>query len=401
MPTPFRALKDKNFRGFFLAQLISMSGTWTQGIAQSWLVYKLTHSGWWLGVIMFCNHFPAFVVSPIAGVFADRGERRHLLMVTQCVQITQALVLAGLVFTHLIQPWHIAVLAFLLGIMEGIDITVRHTITPDLVQRKDLPGAIALQAVNNNLSRILGPTIAGIVIGTVGDAWCFVVNAVSFFPMIFWLITVRLKRNTAGSPESTLKSALITGVAYVLKTPFVFRLIALSTFVCIVLSMYTALLPIIAKSVLKGDAQTLAWLTGMLGLGSVGGALLFGRTAAAEGQRYYLKRSVLTFGIGILGLALATRVEFASAAMFTIGFSQMGIFPRINLLLNHTAIEQMRGRVMAVYTMTFMGTVPFGALISGWCADRVGAPMVTAVAGLIAIAGGGALYWMERGEKIK
>lgn len=366
-----------------------------QGVAQSWLIYKLTGSGAWLGIIFFCNHFPAFVMSPIAGVIADRGDRRRVLMVTQVLQIFQALLLAALIVTGKVQAWHIAVLATMLGAIEGIDITIRHTLAPDIVSKENLSSAIALHAMIMNVSRILGASLAGVIIGALGSVWCFVLNATSFLPMLWWLRFFGPKKTTREREGGSFFESLVSGWGFVLNEGVVFRMVAISTFVCLVLSMYFPLLPVFAKSVLRGDAETLGWLMSMLGFGAVVGAVFYGQMAEVPKQILSLKKSMLVYGAGILLLAFSKQIVISTVAMFLIGFSQMGIFPRIAYILNTIVSERMRGRVMSAYTMTFMGTVPLGSLVSGWCADRVGAPMVAMVGGVTALAGAAVLYFLE------
>lgn len=401
MPTSFRALKDRFYRKYFVAQIISMSGSWMQGVAQSWLMYRLTHSGWWLGVIVFCNHFPAFLVGPLAGVLADHTDRRKILTVVETIQMLQAIVLGALVWSGHVQPWHIAVLATMLGISEGFDSTARHSFVPELVSKENLSSAIALNAVIMNISRILGPTSAGVLIGAVGETWCFFLNALSFVPMIWLLARMPLPRKVAVTHRSALLDSIKSGWKYILSEPVMFRLNVISAFVCIVMSMYIALLPIFAKTILGGTASTLGWLTSALGCGAIGGALLFGRSEDVHHQISAVKKSVFFYGVSIMVFGLSKTLSLSMCAMFFIGFNQMGVFPRLNFSLQSLVPEHMRGRVMSVYTMTFMGTVPIGGLISGWCADRVGASTVTAVAGLTGVAGGLLLYWMDDFQKAK
>lgn len=357
-----------------------------QSVAQSWLVYRLSHSGYWLGVITFCGQMPAFLMSPLAGVVADRADRRKVLIVVQFIELAQALVLAALVFSGAAQLWHIIVLAVLLGIASAFDMTTRHSFAIDMVGKEDLSSAIALNSVLINITRIFGPMLAGTLLAVLGEAWCFSLNAISYLPVIWSLWTMTVPRNERSSDGRGTWENIVEGFRYARREPVIFRLMILSALVCLIACPYVALLPIFAQNVLSGGPATLAWLTGMLGLGAVTSSLFFKGKSNSYEIRRQLTRDVLCWGAALAVLGLSRNPWLSYGAMFSIGYFMMSLFPTMNTTIQQIVEDRMRGRVMSLYTMTFLGTMPLGSLVIGWAADRFSAPR--------AVTGAGALTFM-------
>lgn len=384
-PASLKVLQNPNYRKYFLGQLISMTGTWTQVVAQSWLVYSLTHSGYWLGVINFAQQLPAFFMSPLAGVVADKLDRRRILITVQIVGFLEAAVLAALVFTGKVQLWQIVVLSVVLGVNSAFEMTARHSFAVDMVGKDELSSAIALNSVVLNAARVFGPAIAGVLLAAVGEAWCFVLNSLSYLPVIAGLVSMRLQRKAAHRARGSVARNIVEGMRYALRDRLIFQLLCLSSFVCLVSSPYVVLLPVLAKHRLGGGPQTLGWLTGMLGVGAVVSALLFTAIHDAKELKRRLSRDVLFWGVGLLMLGVSSNFWISVLAVFVIGFFMMSLFPLVNNAIQHRVDDQMRGRVMSLYTMTFLGTMPLGSLAIGWCSDRFSAPAAIVATGIATV----------------
>ena len=378
---PVGVFKNRNYRLYFFGQLISMSGSWMQGVAQSWLVYRLSHSGYWLGVISLCSSLPAFFLSPMAGVIADRFDRRKILIAEQIFATLQALTIAALVFSGTIQLWHLVVLSILLGLSSAFEMTTRHAFAVDLVGKEDLGHAIALNSILVNGSRIVGPACAGLLIGFLGEAWCFLINALSFIPVIWGLIVIDVKtshRDPHPHPRHFWKDVIepshyLEALRYVRRSPVIFRILILSTFVCLVGTPFSVLLPVFVRTVLNGDAKTLGWLTGMMGVGAIAGAISFTRTADTQILKQKLVKYVLFLGFGIILLGVSRTLWLSLFSMFAIGYFMMSVFPTMNNAIQRLVDDEMRGRTMSLYTMTFLGATPLGSLMVGVLSDHFGA----------------------------
>lgn len=391
---PFTAFRNPNYRLYFFGQTISMAGTWMQSVVQAWLVYRLTGSAHWLGLISFASQIPAFFLSPLAGVVADRMDRRKLLLWVEGVQMLQAFALAALVATDRVQPWHVAALSALLGVATAFDITTRHAFASDMVGKDALPSAIALNAVIINGSRIAGPALGGVALGWIGEAGCFFLNGVSYLAVIFGLLGMRIPdRNPAKRSRLPILAQFAEALCYVRRERGILRLLALATFVSFIAFPYSVLLPVVAKDILGGDAQTLAWLTASAGFGAVAGVLtLGGRGTTFQQIERILTAEVAAAGCALALLGLARTALTATVATFLVGYFLMAIFPRINATIQATVQDSMRGRVLSLYTMTFLGAVPLGSVLFGWLTDRLGVAPVAIGGGLLCAAVGTGLF---------
>lgn len=371
-----RAFKNPNYRLYFFGQILSLTGTWMQSMAQGWLVYRITGSATWLGAMHFCSQFPAFLVSPLAGVLADRLDRKKILIWVEWFAILQSLALA-FVSVYFPNPWAIAVLSVALGLINAFDTITRHSLTIDIVGKDELRGAIALNTVLMNGSRIIGPAIAGIIVTFSGETWCFLINAFSFLAVLFSLYRMRIRTHVPSPTTQNISEQILSGIQYVRSQPFILKHIHASLFVSFVLTAPMALLPLFAGAVLKGDARTLSALSVWHGAGAICGAILAGlKPVARKDLRGSLLNSILMMGFGLLIFGVSESASISFFAMFIIGFYMMGLWPRLNASLQHAISDHgagdMRGRVMSLYSMTFSGANPIGALLCGWLADVLG-----------------------------
>lgn len=401
--SPLRVLKNPNYRIYFIGQLISVSGTWMQSVAQSWLVYRLSDSGYWLGIINFAVHMTAFVFSPIAGVVADQVDRRKILMTVQMISILQSLTLGLLILSGKVELWHVLGLASLLGCVNAFDMTTRHAFSIDMVGKAELTSAIVLNSVVINLSRVAGPALAGALIGVVGEGWCFLLNSLSSLPVLLGLAMMKIKKlplTATGAPRNSILGNMVEGMDYALRNLPILRVLIVSAGVCLFASPFVVLLPVFAKKVLGGDSSTLAYMTSALGIGAVIGALVVVRETAMSQIRRQIVRYTILWGGGIVALGVSTNLVATLVAMFFIGYFMMSLFPTMNNAVQHMVQDNMRGRVMSLYTMTFLGTMPLGSLAMGWLSDRFGAQSVAIASGLITASIGVFLipdfFWNER-----
>jgi MFS family permease len=383
----FRALENRNYRLYFSGQLISVVGNGMQLMVQSWLVYQLTHSAYWLGFVSVCSQLPAFFSSPFAGVIADHKNRRSILLWVQIIGMFQAFTLAFLVFTGKVHFWEIAVLSVVLGILNAFEITTRHAFSVDLVGKKDLGSAIALNSATINISRVLGPAIGGLLLVPLGEAGCFVVNGLSYLAVICGLSMMTLdpqgKKIRLGDSWEHLGDA----VRYVRNTPAILKFMGLATFISFVGFSYSVLLPVVAKEVLHGDSGTLAILSASAGIGAITGAVVLG-SAELNGIYKKIFTYVWLMGCGFVILGLSHYVWLSAIAMFFVGCFMMGAFPIINSSIQNLVEDSMRARVMSLYSMTFFGATPLGSLIVGMLADRAGTQKVAIGSGVICMSFG-------------
>lgn len=380
-----RALRNPSYRVFFFGQITSMTGNWMRQTVQAWLVYRLSHSGWWLGAIVFAQQAPAFLLSPLAGVVADHRDRRKTLVWVQAIAMVEVLILTALVYTGTVSLPAIAALAVLLGVATAFEITTRHAFAVDLAGHEDLDSAIALNSITINGSRVIGPALGGILIPFLGEAGCFALNGLSYIPIILALLlmTVPENQHRLRGPVEPLKDLRET-LRYLSGEPrIVWLLLAATTFTFFGYP-FNVLLPIYAKDVLQGGPNTLAWMTGLTGVGAV--LVVFSRAAEAHdgnSARAALSRQAICLGASFTALALSHTLWISLIVVLLSGFTMMGSFLIINNSIQKQVLDSMRGRVMSLYTMTYLGAAPVAALIGGWLADHVGVKTVTLGSGAI------------------
>jgi MFS family permease len=399
-----RALRHRNFQLFFSGQLISLTGTWMQSVAQAWLVYRITGSSLRLGAVGFASQIPVFLFAPLGGMVADRFHRHRVIIGTQIISMVLAGILATLTLSGRVQVWHIFLLAALLGVVNAFDIPARQSFLVEMVGRDDLMNAIALNSSMFNGARVIGPAIAGILVARIGEGWCFFSNAVSYIAVIAGLLIMRLPprayRADAGSPLARI----IEGFRFVRHTTPIRVLLLLVGLVSFVGMPYTVLMPVFADKILHGGARGLGILMGATGVGALFGALTLATRAAVRGLGNWVALSCGGFGLTLVLFAWSRNFWLSAGLLLPVGFCMMLQMSSSNTLIQAMVPDHLRGRVMAVYSMMFMGMAPFGALFGGATADRLGAP-VTVSMGAVACVGGAILFGMNlpkiRGEARK
>jgi MFS family permease len=394
LPATLRALKHRNFQLFFSGQLISLVGTWMQNVAQAWLVYRLTGSSLLLGAVGFASQFPVFLVAPLGGIVADRKNRQRVVIGTQVASMLLAFILAGLTLSGRVQVWHIFVLAVLLGVVNAFDIPGRQAFLVDMVGKGDLMNAIALNSSMFNGARIIGPAIAGVLVAKIGEGWCFFANAVSYIAVIIGLVMMRVRAHAVSTAEGSPLAHILEGFRWVRQTKPIWALLLLLGLVSLVAMPYTVLMPIFADQVLHGGAQALGILMGATGAGALLGALTLASRTGVRGLGRWVAYSCGGFGVSLILFAFSRNFWLSVGLLLPVGFCMMLEMSSSNTLIQAMVPDVMRGRAMALYSMMFMGMAPFGALLGGAIADRLGAP-VTVAMGAVASLGGAIWFGMQ------
>jgi MFS family permease len=389
----FAALQHRNYRLFFFGQLVSLIGTWMQNVAQAWLVYDLTRSPFKLGVVSFCAGVPVLAFSLWAGVVADRMPKRRLLLLTQTAMMSLALILAADMFLGTTQWWHIAVLAFLLGTANAFDAPARQAFVVEMVGRRELMNAIALNSAMFNSARIIGPALAGVTLAAVGAAWCFVLNGVSFLAVIAGLALMDVRPYIgAPSTESPIRQ-IREGISYMWHHPAVRPLITLVAVSNMFALGYMALLPAFAQDVLHAGKVGYGFMSTAIGVGALAGAL--GLASLGDYQRKGLVLTVgnLLFPVMVIALSLSKSYHLTLGFLVVAGLGFMTQNATANTLVQTNVSDSLRGRVMSVYMMVFLGFFPVGSLIAGAVAERFGIQVGAAFGGVIALAYGLYMFW--------
>lgn len=386
-----RAFKYRNYRLFFGGQGISLIGTWMQQIALGWLVYRLTDSAFLLGVVSFSSQIPTFLLASFAGVLADRYNKHKIIIITQSLAMVQASILALLTLTETIEIWHIISLAVFVGMINAFDMPTRQTFIIDLVEDKnDLPNAIALNSSMFNAARLVGPTVAGILISLFGEGVCFLINAVSYIAVISALLSMRIKPSKHEVKKEKVLEGLKEGIKYAYQFIPIRTLLMLIGIANLVGMPYTVLMPVFAKDVLHGDANTLGYLLGAVGIGAFIGAIYLASRKTVLGLGKWIVIAGVTFSVGLILFSFSTILLFSLPLMVMAGFGMMMTMASSNTLIHTIVDDDKRGRIMSLYVMAFMGTAPFGSLIAGALANRIGAPNTILMSGVICLF---ALIW--------
>lgn len=386
-PDALRALRHRNYQLFFSGQLISLIGTWMDQVAESWLVYRLTGSALLLGTVAFASQIPVFLLAPIGGAVADRHNRRRILVITQSCMMVLAFILAGLTLTHVIKVWELMVLAALLGVVNAFDIPARQAFLVDMVSRDDLVNAIALNSSMFNGARVVGPAVAGIVVAAIGEGWCFFANAVSFIAVITGLLMMTVERPRLSIEGSPLQN-IIEGFKFVIQNGPVHALMILLGLVSFTAMPYAVLMPIFAEDILHGGPKALGLMMGSSGVGALCGAITLAMKKNIKGLGRWVAVACSSFGVALCLFSMSRHLWLSSLLLVPAGFFVMVQMASSNTLIQSMVPDQLRGRVMAVYSMMFMGMAPFGALLAGSVAHKIGAPWTVAMGGMIAILGG-------------
>ncbi len=384
--TTLRALRHRNFQLFFSGQMISLVGTWMQSVAQAWLVYRLTKSPLLLGSVGFASQFPVFLVAPFGGITADRVNRHRLVIATQIASMILAGILAWLTLVNKVQVWHIFLLAALLGVVNAFDIPGRQSFLIDMVGKEDLMNAIALNSSMFNAARVIGPAVAGILVARIGEGWCFAANSLSYIAVIIGLLLMKVQSVSRASSHSPIED-IIEGFRWVNQTRIIRALLLLIGLVSLVGMPYTVLMPVFADAILHGGARGLGILMGATGVGALFGALTLAAKTGVKGLGRWVVMTCAGLGVSLFCFAFSTSFWLSVVFLLPAGYSMMLQMACSNTLIQTMVPDQLRGRVMSLYSMMFMGMAPFGAFLGGALAHRFGAPITVAIGGIACIFG--------------
>jgi MFS family permease len=384
----WRALRHRNFKLFFFGQGISVIGTWMTRLATTWLVYRLTHSALLLGVVSFAGQIVAFALGPLAGVWVERLNRRKLLVWTQAAAALQSFAMAALALAHVITLSEIVALAVLQGLINAFDMPARQSFLVQMVEdRNDLSNAIAINSSMVNGARLIGPAIAGVVIAAVGEGWCFLIDGISYLAVIASLLMMHIvspmmRRNATSMLEQMREGWDYVRTFWPLRTILLlFALISLMGY------PYMVLLPIFAAQVLHGGPATLGWLSGASGIGALVSALSLAARKSVAGLARMLQIAAAMLGCALMLFGLSHTLWLSLALMVLAGFGLIQVASVSNTLIQSLVTEDKRARVMSYYTMAFFGAAPFGSLLAGALANRIGAPHTVFVSGVFCVAG--------------
>ena len=392
VPAMLRALRYRNFQLFFGGQLISLIGTWMDNIAEAWLVYRMTHSSLLLGAVAFAGQIPVFLLAPIGGMAADRWNRRYIVIATQATSMVLAMILALLTLSGRVRVWEVMMLASLMGVVNAFDIPTRQAFLVEMVGREDLMNAIALNSSMFNGARIIGPAIAGILVATVGEGWCFFANSVSYIAVIAGLLMMHIARTPSDLMQAPPLERIAEGFRFVRDTAPIRALLMLLGLVSLVAMPYSVLMPIFAARILHGNARTLGVLMGATGVGALAGALTLATRKGVRGLGRWVALACSGFGVSLILFSFSRWYLISVLLLVPVGFMMMVQMASSNTLIQAMVPDRLRGRTMAVYSMMFMGMAPLGALLSGALAEHIGAEWTVALGGVGAVIGGAVFF---------
>jgi MFS family permease len=384
----WRALRHRNFKLFFFGQSISVIGTWMTRVATGWLVYRLTHSALLLGVVSFAGQIVSFALGPFAGVWVERLDRRKLLVWTQAAAAVQSLALAALTLTHVITLWEIIALTALQGVINAFDMPGRQSFLVQMVEGgNDLSNAIAINSSMANGARLIGPAIAGLVIGAFGEGWCFLIDGVSYFAVLASLLLMRITPLNIRRSTTSMFEQMREGWDYVRTFRPIRTILLLFALLSLMGYSYAVLLPIFAGEVLHGGAYTLGWLTAASGIGALVSGLSLAVRKSVVGLTRILQVAAALLGAALILFGLSHTLWLSLVLMVFVGFGLMQGASVSNTIVQSLVTEDKRARVMGYYTMAFFGAAPFGSLLAGALAHRIGAPHTVILTGSCCVAG--------------
>jgi MFS family permease len=382
----FRSLKYRNFKLFFYGQSISLVGTWMQKTAVAWLVYRLTGSALLLGLVGFVSLIPSLVLSPFAGSLIDRYNRYKILMITQIVSMAQAGALAALIFFQYYSIPMIIVLSLIQGIINAFDVTCRQSLMVEMVDKKeDLPNAIALNSTMTNLARIAGPALAGILLSTFGEDFCFIGNFLSYVPVLLCLFMMKLNLTATPPSQKSIWLELEEGFRYVSGDKELSSMIILIGISSLFVIPFNTLMPIFAKDIFHGSAKTFSWFESAAGLGSVVSAMYMANLKSAKPLMKITMIASALFGLSLIFLSHAGSLPIALVFMTITGIGMMAQTSSINTYIQTHAVPEMRGRAISYFVMAYQGMIPIGSLLIGWTANAFGPRMAVTIAGIVGL----------------
>jgi MFS family permease len=383
-----RALKSQNYRLFFAGQSVSLIGTWMTRIAISWLLYRLTHSAFLLGLASFAGQAPLFFLSPFAGVWVDRWNRHRTLVVTQILSMIQSFLLAALALSGIITVWEVIVLMIMQGLVNAFDMPARQAFVIQMVDNPaDLPNAIALNSSMVNAARLIGPAIAGVMIAAVGEGYCFLIDGISYIAVIISLLLMRLRPQPARPRAQNVLQELSEGWLYVVSSIPIRSILLLLALISLLGMPYTVLMPVFAATVLHGGPHTLGMLMACVGIGALAGALTLAGRSSVLGLGRVIPMSAGLFGLSLIGFGLSRSLWLSMLLLLGTGFGMMRHLAASNTILQTILDDEKRGRVMSFYAMAFAGMSPFGSLLAGVLASRIGAPRTVVISGVACVLG--------------
>jgi MFS family permease len=380
----FRALRHRNFRLFCFGQIISLCGTWMQSVAQSWLIYRLTHSEWTVGLASFCLQLPVFALSPIGGLVSDRYSRHRIIILTQTLSMFQALALAVLTLTGRVAVWHVLALATVLGIVNAFDMPGRQSFIVEMTSKDDLLNAISLNSSIFNAARVIGPAFAGLLLEHLGEGMCFLVNGLSFIAVIAGLVAMRLPRFDRVVAEEPWEH-LQDGFRYAYRTLHIRYLLLILGASTLAGMPALILMPFFANDILHRGSQGYGVLLAAMGLGALAGTLALANRSTTRGLSNVVFSGAAGLGVSLILFAVSRNFYFSVAIMIFLGFSTLRHMASTNTLIQSLIPDDYRGRIMSMYTMTVVGLGPFGSLLAGAVAHRVGAPATVAAGGVLCL----------------
>jgi MFS family permease len=398
----FKAFNSRNYRLYFAGQSVSLIGTWMQKTAVSWVIYTLTHSTFMLGLTLFASQFPSFLLSLLGGVVSDRYNRYRVLLTTQVASMIQAVLLALLIFFKHYEVWEILTLSAMLGIINAFDVPARQSLVYEMIEdKKDLPNALALNSSMVNLSRLIGPAIAGFVLETLGNEVCFALNAFSFIAVIGSLLMMRLPKYLEKAHVKNVFGELKEGFAYLKATPSIAFVIAMLGLISLLVLPFNTLIPYYAREVFKGNATTFGVIDSVIGLGAFSGAIFLASLKAGSNLKKILSINTLVFGAGLILFSHEKQYPLALIFATVAGFGMMSQITISNTLIQTTVEPGMRGRVISFYAMAFFGLQPIGGLLVGSVSKWIGAPDTILAEGIAALLIGLLHMRYLRKEKLK
>ena len=384
----FRSLQYRNYRLFFSGQSLSLIGTWIQRIALPWLVYRLTGSAFLLGLVGFAGQIPTFLLAPFTGVLTDRWNRYHILIVTQILAMIQALALTLLFFTEAVEVWHIILLSIFMGFINAFDMPARQAFVVEMVEkREDLGNAIALNSLMVNGARMLGPTVAGVLIAATNEGICFLLNGLSYLFVIISLLMMKVTSRKTETQEKQVFQGLKEGFSYAFGSAPIRAIILLLGLVSLVGMPYSMLMPVFAKEILHGGSHTFGFLMGASGIGALLGAFYLASRKSVLGLGKIIPLSAAIFGFGLIAFSFSRYFLLSLALMFIAGLGLIMQMTSSNTIIQTIVDDDKRGRVMSFYMMAFVGTAPLGSLLAGALASSIGAPKTLLIGGVLCILG--------------
>jgi len=397
MKHPFRALRHRDFALFVFGQGAGILGYWIQQLAVHWLMYRLTGSAFLLGVTVFAAQIPVLLLGPIAGALADRVDRHRAFFIVQSLQLLQAFVMAALAYLGVIEPWHMIALAMFLGMTIAVELPVRHALLPDLLgSRDDLPNAVAVTSFMGSAGRLVGPSVAGVMIAAFSEAICFVINGFSYFVVLATLAAIKRRPSTPRAQPRPMLSELREGALYAWHSRPIRVLLLVLAVVSFMATPYQPLMPAFVREAYAGGPQTLGFLVAAAGLGALVGTGVLSTRSGTHGLTSLIAISTFCAGIALALFSVTRWFPLSLALMAITGFGILATTVSVSMILQTLVEDRVRGRVMSLYTAAFLGVAPLGGFVAGAAADKIGAAQTLGIGGICCTLAGLALARMRK-----